>query len=231
MIAPPDSTASTMLVALSTTIGALNAAVELDVDRTPDDREFFAVEREALKPFFDTLFAAEREATSYSLLVVQAKQARVQLGDTILDRGVSRAKARMKVELKGSAMEEGADHVFGTDVSDIIQAERAKEPGLVLQAVGKFAQVPSFPGKAEMEADLKGRATRQQQNFVDRDAAAVKAASLTSAVKVAVAAGSDALYKLEKRLLDRFPRQTQYVKAFFYDAAPSRKKAEPPTNT
>ncbi len=162
------------------------------------------------------------------LLVAQAKQARVQVGDAILDRGVSKGKARMKVELKGSAMENGADHVFGADVSDIIQAERAKEPGLVLQAVAKFPQVPSFAGKAEMAADLTGRATRQQQNFTDRDAAAVTGTALTSAVKLAVVASSDALYKLEKRLLDRFPRQTTYVKAFFYDVAPPRKKAEAP---
>ncbi|MRG90755.1 hypothetical protein [Polyangium spumosum] len=230
MIAPPDATAETMLAALSTTIGALDAAVELDVDRSAEDREFFAIERDNLKPLFALLFEADREATSHLLLVVQARQARVQLGDAILDRGVSRAKARMKVELKGSAMEDGADHVFGSDVSDITQAERAKEPGLVLKAVGKFGQVPNFPGKAEMEVDLTGRATRQQQNFTDRDTAGVDAATRASAVKVAIAAGSDALYKLEKRLLDRFPRQTSYVRAFFYDVAPNRKKSEPSKN-
>jgi len=230
MIAPPDSTPETMLIALSTTIGALEAAVELDVDRLPDDRAFFAVERDALVPLFDTLFNADRASTSHTLLVGQAKQARVQLGDAILDRGVSRAKARMKVELTGSAMPQGADHVFGVDVTDITQAERAKEPGLVLAAVGKFGQVPDFAGKAEMALDLKGRAERQKKNFEDRDAAGVEAATLTSAVKVTVATGSEALYKLEKRLLDRFPRQTQYVKAFFYDAAPNRKKTGPSTN-
>lgn len=37
--------------------------------------------------------------------------------------------------------------------------------------------------------------------------------------------GSDALYRLEKRLLERFPRERVYVRAFFLDVAPPRKKA------
>ena len=47
-------------------------AVELDVDRTLDDREFFAVERQALKPLFDVLFEADRASTTHTLLVAQA---------------------------------------------------------------------------------------------------------------------------------------------------------------
>jgi hypothetical protein len=41
-----------------------------------------------------------------------------------------------------------------------------------------------------------------------------------------VEAGALALYKLEKRLLDRFPREKVYVRSFFFDAAPLRKKPE-----
>ena len=35
---------------------------------------------------------------------------------------------------------------------------------------------------------------------------------------------SDALYRMEKRLLERFPRDKVYVRAFFLDVAPARKK-------
>ena len=150
------------------------------------------------------------------------------MGDAVLDRGVSNAKAKMKVELKGSKMPEGADHVFGSDVTEITRAERVKEPGIVLKAVAKFDDVPAFGGKPEMAADLTGRATRQQQAFGDRDASAILGAKLDSAVTVAVKEGADALYGLEKRLLDRFKREVAYVKAFFLNVAPSKPKKDDP---
>jgi len=226
MIASRDSTAETMLRALAHTLGALGAAAELDVDRTDEDRQFFTAEHDTLQPLFDGLFKGDRDATEFDLLQARPKQARVVIGDAVLDSGVSRAKARMKVELKGSAMPDGADHVFGKDVSEIINAERVKEPAIVLQAVGKLAQVPDFTGKPVMEADLTARATKQKQNFADRDEATVNGTTLDGAVKLGVAAGADALYRLEKRLLERFPRETRYVKAFFLDVAAPRNKAE-----
>ena len=215
-----------MLRALAHTLGALAAAAELDVDRTDADRQFLTAERDTLQPLFDDLFKRDRAATEFDLLQARPKQARVVVGDAVLDRGVSKAKARMKVELKDSAMPNGADHVFGKDISEIINAERAKEPAIVLQAVAKLGQVPDFTGKPAMEADLTGRATRQKQNFVDRDEAEVSGTTLDGAVKLAVAAGADALYRLEKRLLERFARETRYVKAFFLDVTPAKKKAE-----
>ena len=121
-------------------------------------------------------------------------------------------------------MENGADHVFGNDVSEITGAERAKEPALVLQAVAKFPQVPAFAGKAELATDLTIRANNQQKNIADRESAITTAETLASAEDLAIANASDVLYKIEKRLLERFPRQTVYVKAFFYDVAPTRKK-------
>ena len=146
------------------------------------------------------------------------------IGDATLDRGVSRAKAKMKVELKGTKTPDGADHVFGRDITDIINAPRAEEPGIVLQAVARFDDVPAFAGKPEMAADLTGRATKQKQSFADRDDAAVTEAKLDSALTKAIEAGADALYGLEKRLLTRFPRDTKRVRAFFLDVAPSKPK-------
>jgi hypothetical protein len=163
------------------------------------------------------------------LLVTEAHQARVVVGDTVLDRGVRTSKARMKVELKNSSMPDGADHAFPSDISEIIDAERRVEPMLVLQVTARFAAVPDFPGKAAMKTDLEARANRQNQNFTARDAAEVNEAALDSAVTQAITTGSDALYRLEKRLLDRFPREKVYVRAFFLDVAPPRKKA--PKNT
>lgn len=229
MIAPEDSTAETMLKAISTSMAALDGAAALDVDRTEEDRLFFATERDTLKAQFDILHKADTDARTHSLLVAPVEQACVQIGDAVLDRGTSQGKARMKVELKTSSMPDGADHVFGNDVSEITSAKMADEPGLVLDAVAKFGQVPDFAGKKEMAEDLTARATRQTKNFSDRRAAAVKEAELQGAVEMAVKTSSQMLYRLEKRLLDRFPRQVRYVKAFFYDVTPAKKKATTPT--
>lgn len=226
MLANRESTANTMLRALATTLGALDAAADLDIDRSDEDRQFFATERDTLQPRFDALYKADQDATTHALLVALKKQARIVVGDAVLDRGVSKAKARMKLELRETREPKGADHVFGVDIGDIINAERAKEPDLVLQAVAKFGNVPAFPGKTEMAADLTARAKKQQQGFSDRADAAILEAQLDSTLTKAIEGGADALYGLEKRLLERFSYETRYVKAFFLDIAPSKPKKE-----
>jgi hypothetical protein len=45
MIAPPDATAQTMRRALNYSIAALDTASRLDMDRTADDRTFFAQQK------------------------------------------------------------------------------------------------------------------------------------------------------------------------------------------
>lgn len=226
MLANRESTANTMLRALATTLGALDAAADVDVDRSDEDRQFFAAERDALQPRFDALNKADQDATTHAHLVALRKQARIVVGDAVLDRGVSKAKARMKVELRDTKEPKGADHVFGVDVGDIINAERAEEPNLVLQAVARFAKVPDFAGKTQMAADLTARAKKQQQCFTDRAEAAVIEAQLDSALTKAIEDAAGALYGLEKRLLERFSYETRYVKAFFLDIAPSKPKKE-----
>lgn len=225
MIIPRDATAETTLRALSTSIGCLDAASELDVDRSGEDRSFFLVEKAALQSIFDDVFAADQSLTKHLLLITQGLQARVVIGDAVLDRGVRAAKARMKLELKTSSMPDGADHVFPSDISDIVDAERRVEPGLVLQVAARFPQVPDFPGKAALETDLTGRAMRQNNNFTGRDAGEVAEHAIDGRLTQAIARASNALYTLEKRLLDRFPRDKVYVRAFFLDVAPARKKA------
>lgn len=225
MIAPKDATSETALRALATTLGSLAAAAELDVDRSDDDRLFFFTEKAALQPIFDDLFAADQSLTKHLLLTTQGLQSRVVVGDAVLDRGVRAAKARMKLELKTSSMPDGADHVFPADISDIVDAERRVEPGLVLQVAARFPQVPDFAGKAALETDLTGRAKRQNDNFSARDAGEVTEHAIDGRLTQSIARASDALYTLEKRLLDRFPRDKVYVRAFFLDVAPARKKA------
>jgi len=218
-----------MLRALSHSLGALEAAAELDVDRSAEDHAFFAAEKATLQTSFDEVFASDLSLTRHLLLTTQRLQARVLLGDAVLDRGVRAAKARMKLELKTSSMAEGADHVFPADISDIVDAERRVEPGLVLQVIGRFPQVPDFPGKTVLEGDLQGRAGRQSENFTNRDAGEVDEHALDGVLTQGIVRASDALYRLEKRLLERFPRDKVYVRAFFLDVAPARKKrAEDP---
>lgn len=224
MIADAQSSPTDMLDALSASIAALAAAIKLDIDRTDADRDFFTAERDGLQTGFDTLFASNQALLSHDYLATRGTQACVDIGDAVLDRGVRRGKARMKVELKDSSMPDGADLVFGTDVNELVLAERAEEPKLVIEAVAKFGQVPDFTGKSEMIKDLTNRATRQKDCFADRDAAALARVPLQGAVDKAVGDAATALYRLEKRLSDRFPKQNPYVKAFFLDVAPPRKK-------
>lgn len=223
MLAPPDSTADTMLDATATTLGALSAASELDVDRSDEDRAFFAAERDALLAHYNAVNNADQALRAHLHLIQKARQVAVIIGDRVLDRGVRAGKQRMKLELKNTAPD-AVDHVFPTDINDIVGAEMRVEPQLVLEATGKFSQVPDFNGKDALKADLEGRANRQTLGFKARSDAEVAEAGLWGAVDKAVASASNALYGLEKRLLERFPRDKQYVSAFFMDVAPPRKK-------
>jgi hypothetical protein len=223
MIAPPDSTSDTMLDALAVTLGALSAASELDVDRTDDDRAFLAAEHKELMAHYNAVEAADQALRKHQHIVMKARQVAILIGDRVLDRGVRAGKARMKLELKNSAPD-AVDHVFPTDINDIVGAEMRVEPQLVLESTAKFGQAPDFAGKDALKADLEGRANRQTKGFQARAEAEVAETALWGALDKAVAAGSDALYRLEKRMLDRFTRDKVYVKAFFLDVTPPRKK-------
>ena len=212
---------------LASSIGALTAAIDLDVDRTDDDRAMFTNERTTLQAHFDKVFAADQAFTRHSLLVKMPQQAAVIVGDHVLDRGVRGTKARMRIELKTSAMPGGEDHVFPSDISEITDAERRVEPNLVLAAVAKFHLVPAFPGKDALKTDLEARANRQQDAFKRRDAGDTAGDALGSALALAVNEADEALFVFEKRLEARFPRDAKYVASFFMEK-PSRKKKKAP---
>lgn len=167
MLANKDSTSSTMLRALAFTSNALDGAIQLDVDCTDDDRAFFQAEKAKIDALFEQVSVAERAVFLHELREKQKHQARVVIGDAVLDRGVRAGKKRVTLE-KDLAT---ADKIFGEDISEIVNAEREVEPQLVLQSVDQLAKTDDFPGKGALVADLTGRAQRQAQNFTDRTAA------------------------------------------------------------
>lgn len=223
MIADSDSTSQTMLQALAHTMGALKAAALLDVDRTADDRAFFEAERAQLEPIFNDLFNNQSALEQHELLVIRPAQSAIEIGDAVLDRGVRKGKKRIALELS----QEIADQVYGSDISEVVDAERHLEPDLVLAIVDKHKYAPDFQGKTDLVADLPARATRQQDNFKARTAAYGVSETLENKIDAGIRVGADALYKLEKRLLERFPRDRVYVRAFFMDVGYRRKRAQP----
>lgn len=222
MLANKDATARTMLRALAHTSNALDAAISLDLDRTSEDRTFFQGEKALVDAAFQKVETADRALNLHELREEQRLQARVEVGDVILDRGVRRAKKRMGLE----ANLEAANQVFGEDITEIVDAERHMEPTLVAMSVDRLAQAADFAGKAAMIVDLTTRQQQQAQNFAQRTAADVTGAALDAALETAIGEGADTLYKLEKRLLERFPREKIYVRAFFLDTGRKRTKKE-----
>ena len=220
MLANKDSTDSTMSRALAHTSNTLDSAILLDVDRTDEDRAFFQAERQKVDAAFEHVMSAAQAVLLHELRERQKHQARVVIGDAVLDRGVRTGKKRMALEKDVAT----ADLIFGDDVSELVNAEREVEPSLVLQCVDQLAKATDFPGKAALIADLTGRANRQEQTFTDRKAAERVEADLDATLAHAIVQGADVLYTLEKRLLERFPRDKVYVRAFFLDIGSKRKK-------
>jgi hypothetical protein len=215
-----------MIRALTFTSAYLDAASDFDSDRAPEDRAFFASQKTVIESALKNLLAAD-QAFQEQRRESARLQARVLLGDEVLDRGVRSTKTRMRVELK-TKQAEGPDFVFGPNVDEIVDAEMRLEPSLVLRALDRFDQIADFPDKASLKKNLEDRALQQQKALDDRDAGDMKEAQLWSVLVRAVADGSDALYSLEKELLKRFRRERQYVRRFFLDTAPSRRsKPEP----
>ena len=208
-----------MLRALAHTSNGLDAAITLDLDRSADDRAFFVAEKATIDALFDKVESADRALISHELRNEQRLQARVEVGDVVLDRGVRRGKNRVALDVSTVA----ADQAFGEDITEIVDAERHLEPTLVHVVVDRLVQGPDFAAKADMVQDLKKRADQQAQNFTDRTAAGVQGAALETTLENAISEAADALYTLEKRLLERFVRERIYVRAFFLDVGRRKK--------
>jgi hypothetical protein len=223
MLAGPDVSLWTMRRAIAYTIAALAAAGEIDVDRADDDREFFASEKEKLAAFPAVLQSAETALEAFDLGTGMQCQVRVELGDAVLDRGVRSGNARTKLELQGKSGL-GADHVFGSNVSELTNARLKLEPGLVLAAIGRMKDLPAFGAREAIEKDLAARANKQESLLGDRDGAALERNALESAAVKLVADASIALTRTKSALDNRFPRQRDYVASFFLDVSRRRRK-------
>lgn len=222
MLATKDSTARTMLRALAHTSNALDAAITLDIDRSDDDRTFFQTEKTTIDALFHAVETADRAVSLHELKEEHKAQARIEVGDVVLDRGARRGKKRVTLETNLKT----ADDIFGEDISEIVDAERHVEPTLVMECVTRLEQAAGFTGKNDLVTDLKTRSGQQAQNFANRTAVNLVSAGLETTLTNAIENGSDGLYKLEKRLLERFTREKIYVRAFFWDVGRKRSKSD-----
>ena len=230
MLAGPDSTLETMTHAFADTIHALDSASELDRDRTDDDRKFFADRKTLLGPLLSQLIAARRAIEDHDLGDGSRLQMRVEIGDQVLDRGVSDGNTRTKLALKGKPGLEPS-HVFGKNVATLTKEKIALEPAKVLEAMGRMADVPDFPEKPAIVKDLTDRAAQQQTCLDAREKGLAARNKLVSTSIKLVVDCSHALAALKGALDERFPRQREYVAAFFADVAPRRAAPAAPAGT
>ncbi len=216
MLAPPDSTLPTMIAAVATTLNALDAASEIDVDREKDDKKFFAAQRKLLAAYLPKLIAANRAIEDYDLGEGSRLQARVEIGDVVLDRGISVGRKRTALALV-SKTGLGVEHAFGRTLATLTKEKIAIEPHKTLQAVDRMDQLPAFPERAAIAKDLTGRANTQQGCLDDRDAGDQKRAKLVSNGLKVVNDAAHQLASIQGALAGRFTRQRDYVAAFFLD--------------
>jgi hypothetical protein len=223
MIAPPGTTSENMQRALIYSIAALEATSAMEINLNDEDRAFLDNERTALLNTLESLTTADRTLKEHVSREVLKCQAFVVVGDSALDQAIRDAKKRMKLEL-GKRNEDLADHIFGRNIEDLVEAELRKEPYLVLDCIARFDQVPDFAGKEELKNSLESRARKQIEVLERRDEAERKRSQLSGAIIRLVADSSDALYGLEKRLLDRFKRERRFVNRLFLDFGETKRK-------
>lgn len=227
MLAGPSSTLATMAQAVATTLNAFDAASELDLDRSDEDRAFFAARKAILAPYKPQIVAVQRAIEDHDLDVGGRLQVRVEIGDQVLDRGVSDGNTRTKLALKSKP---GLDstHVFGRNVATLTKEKLALEPQKVLEAVARMGDLPEFPERGAIAGDLTLRAGQQQSNLDARDHGGTTRDKLVSSGIKLVLEAANALAATRGALDERFPRQRDYVAAFFLDVAGERRKPGDP---
>jgi hypothetical protein len=210
-----------MCKAIARTCNALKAAAAVDIDRTPEDRLFFAAEAAKLEPVRVSLVGKHRAIEDYELGDGDLFQTSVELGDEVLDRGVRNGNTRTKFGLKGKSGvgTVGADHAFGTRINELTDAPHRQEPDLVLGAVSRLDEVPDFDDKAQIKADLTNRVELQEGLIDQRDNGHKQLAKLESEAVVLVVEGATKLAQTKAALDGRFPRQREYVARFFLDVS------------
>ncbi len=223
MLAGPTSTLFLMCKAVARTCNALKSAATVDIDRTADDRAFFAAEAAKLESVRFALVAKHRAIEDFTLGDGDLFQSSVELGDEILDRGVRGGNTRTKLGLKGKSGL-AADHAFGTRINELTDAPHRQEPNLVLGAISRLDEVPDFDDKAQIQTDLKNRVELQEKWIDQRETGHKQLAKLESEGVALVADGAIKLAQTKAAIDGRFPRQREYVSRFFLDVSHKKRK-------
>jgi len=221
MIAGPTSTLDVMCKAICRTCNTLDAVASVDIDRSPEDRTFFAAESAKLKPLRDALLSQRRAIDNFNLGAGDLHQTSVELGDEVLDRGLREGNTRTKLGLKGK-IGLGADHAFGNRIDELADAPHRQEPSLVRGAISRLDDVPDFDDKAKVKTDLTTRVELQEGLLDQRDNGHTQLAKLESDAIKLVVDGANALAQTKAALDGRFPRQRKYVARFFLDVTRRR---------
>ncbi|MDI7269921.1 MAG: hypothetical protein QME96_18170 [Myxococcota bacterium] len=215
-----------MRKAVGITIAVLDSAAEIDIDRSDDDRKFFEEEKQKLDLVATSLAEAARVIDAFVFGPALRFQARVQLGDAVLDRGVRNGNARTKLALRNVPGLDAA-HAFGRRIDDLTSEKLRMEPLKVEQAAARLADLPAFDGRDAIKSDLLTRAGTQERLLKERDGGYTERERIESAAVRVVAEAADALAKIKAKLDDRFPRQRNYVAGFFLDVSGPRTPERP----
>ncbi len=216
MLVKPDASPALAKRALTRTIIALEAAVDLDTTYSASDKAFLGEQRAAL--------LLKREAIGSALDILHAHdeveglrlQTRVEVGDAVLDEGVGDGKAKTKAGLRGQT---GlvADHAFGPNLQKLQNLPLAIEPEAVLKVATRMNDLPPFPERDAIQVNLVALANQQKQNLADRAAGEITRATLLSVAMRTVAEGVSLLLSVKGLLDARFPGQKKRVESFFLD--------------
>ena len=85
--------------------------------------------------------------------------------------------------------------------------------------------LPDFPERGAIAADLTRRASQEQSCLDARAEGDIARAKLVSAGIKLVLDAANALAATKGALDEQFPRQREYVAAFFLDVAPARSRS------
>jgi hypothetical protein len=149
VIAKTDAQPVLAKKALTRTIIALEAAVDLDTTYSAADKAFFAEQRTALIVKRDAIGSTIEALDAHDENQGLRFQTRVEVGDAVLDDGVGDGKAKTKAGLQGQTGLD-ADHAFGSNVHKLQNMPLAIEPDEVLKAAARMndLQAASAPTAA-----------------------------------------------------------------------------------
>lgn len=227
MIVKTDAPPALAKKALTRTIIALETAVDLDKTYNASDKVFLGEQRAAL--------IVKRDAIGGAIDVLDAHdeneglrlQTRVEVGDAVLDESLGDGKAKTKAGLRGQTGLD-ADYAFGPKIQKLQNMPLAIEPEAVLKVAARMNDLPAFPERAAIHANLIAVANQQKQNLADRAAGEITRATLLSNTIRTVVEGISLLLTVKGLLDARFPGQKKRVESFFLDVGrTSKPKLDP----